>query len=101
MDSQMNSIFSDTRFDWAIPLGSHRLDIFGGARFISDSFTLADVKGYNTGSDKTPTSDNNFKTAVGDDQDWKSLSYYANVDYNYKEKYSESGEYGTAAVTRK
>ena len=100
MDSQMNSIFSDTRFDWAIPLGSHRLDVFGGARFISDSFTLADVKGYNTGSDKTPTSDNNFKTAVGDDQEWKSLAYYANVDYNYKEKYYLTGQFSLETSSR-
>ncbi len=83
------AIFSDTRADWAIPLGAHRLDIFGGVRYMYDSYTASDLIGYNTGNDKTP----NLNTALaylypeGVDNSWNSLSYYANVDYNYKEKY--------------
>lgn len=100
LDSQLNSIYSDTRFDWAIPLGSHRLDVFAGARYLSNSYTFADVKGFNTGSDKTPTSDNNYKTAVGDDEEWNSLSYYANVDYNYKEKYYLTGQFAMETSSR-
>ena len=48
-----SSAFSDTRFDWAIPLGAHRIDMFGGARFMSDTSTSSQLRGYNTGNDKT------------------------------------------------
>ncbi len=84
-----NAIFSDTRVDWALPLGAHRLDIFGGVRYMNDSYTASDLLGYNTGNDKTPNLSAGllYKYPHGVDNSWKSLSYYANVDYNYKEKY--------------
>lgn len=84
-----NAVTSDTRFDWAIPLGAHRFDIFGGLRYMNDTYTTSDLLGYNTGNDKTPNLSGSlaFKTSNGVDDNWSSLSYYANVDYNYKEKY--------------
>lgn len=84
-----NAVTSDTRFDWALPLGAHRLDIFGGVRYLHDTYTTSDLMGYNSGNDKTPNLGNSlaFKTSEGVDDVWTSLSYYANVDYNYKEKY--------------
>ncbi len=83
------AVFSDTRADWALPLGAHRLDIFGGIRFMNDSYTASDLIGYNTGNDKTPNLSNalSYKFPEGLDNSWRSLSYYANVDYNYKERY--------------
>lgn len=88
------SVFSDTRFDWALPLGAHRVDMFGGARFMSDIFTASKLLGYNTGNDKTPntTADLYRRKPSGTDENWKSLSYYFNVDYNYKEKYYLQGQ---------
>ena len=84
-----NAVTSDTRFDWKLPLGAHRLDIFGGARYMHDTYTTSDLLGYNSGNDKTPNLGGSlaFKTSDGIDDMWTSLSYYANVDYNYKEKY--------------
>jgi len=84
-----NGVTSDTRFDWAIPLGAHRLDVFGGARYMADDYTTSDLLGYNTGNDKTPNLGGSlaFKTSDGLSTNWSSLSYYANVDYNYMEKY--------------
>ncbi len=84
-----NAVFSDTRFDWAIPLGAHRLDVFGGVRYMNDSYTASDLLGYDTGNDKTPNLSNSLKYLYpeGVDTNWSSLSYYANVDYNYMEKY--------------
>ena len=89
-----SSVFSDTRFDWALPFGAHRVDMFGGARFMSDVFTASELKGYNTGNDKTPntTADLFRRNPSGTNINWKSLSYYFNVDYNYKEKYYLQGQ---------
>ena len=97
-----NAVFSDTRFDWAIPLGAHRLDIFGGARFMNDTYTTSDLLGYNTGIDKTPNSSTSlaYKTSVGNDTEWRSLSYYANVDYNYKETYYLQGQVSMETSSR-
>lgn len=96
------SIFSDTRFDWAIPLGAHRIDAFGGARFMSDSFTASKLLGYNTGNDKTPntTADLFRRNVKGTNTDWNSLSYYLNLDYNYKEKYYLQGQVSAETSSR-
>lgn len=100
--SRHHAIWSDTRFNWALPLGAHRLDIYGGARFMNDSYTSSDLLGYNTGSDKTPNmgTDLQFKTSTGNDAEWRSLSYYANVDYNYQEKYYLQGQLSMETSSR-
>ena len=89
-----SSAFSDTRFDWAIPLGAHRIDMFGGARFMSDTSTASQLRGYNTGNDKTPntTTDLYRRRPSGMNESWNSLAYYLNLDYNYKEKYYLQGQ---------
>ena len=96
------AMFSDTRFDWAIPLGAHRLDVFGGVRYMSDLYTSSALKGYNTGNDKTPNTSMSlqYKSTEGVDDSWNSLSYYANVDYNYKEKYYLQGAFSLETSSR-
>ena len=88
-----NSVFSDTRFDWAIPLGAHRLDAFGGIRFMNDTFHASDIHGYSSSNDKMPNIGTSLKYRenLGKDDEWRSLSYYANLDYNFKEKYYLQG----------
>lgn len=87
-----NALFSDTQADWTIPLGAHRVDVLGGIRFLSDSFNSSYLIADNTGNDKTPNTANDTKKKMGSDINWKSLSYYANVDYNYMEKYYVTGQ---------
>lgn len=84
-----NSVFSETRADWTLPLGAHRVDIFGGFRYLNDSYTASDLRGDNTGTDKTPNLSNSLANTrmQGVDTEWSSLSYFANIDYNYKETY--------------
>ena len=88
-----NSVFSDTRFDWAIPLGAHRLDAFGGVRFMNDTYHASDIHGYSSTNDKMPNIGTSLKYRenLGEDDEWRSLSYYANLDYNYMEKYYLQG----------
>ena len=92
--SKHNAVFSDTRADWAIPLGAHRLDVFGGVRFMNDTYTSSYLVGDNTGTDKTPNNkpSQDTKRRYGSNINWRSLSYYANVDYNYMEKYYLTGQ---------
>ena len=88
--SKHNAIFSDTRADWNIlPNGSHRLDLFGGIRFMNDTYKASYLYGDNTPDDKRPNSNINqrSKKITGSDTNWRSLTYYANLDYNYQEKY--------------
>ncbi len=97
-----NAVFSDTRADWVLPFGEHRLDIFGGIRYMSDTYTSSDLQGFNTPTDKQPNSSLNlkYKYAKGVDTSWKSLSYYANVDYNYMEKYYLQGTLSVETSSR-
>lgn len=97
-----NAVMSDTFADWAIPLGQHRLDVHGGIRYLSDSFHASYLYGYNTGNDKTPNTSGSmaFKRSQGSDTSWNSLSYYANVAYNYKEKYYLDGAFSFETSSR-
>ena len=95
-----NAVFSDTQADWTIPMGAHRLDVFGGVRFMNDTFTSSYLVGDNTGNDKTPNSSVDTKKRYGSDIDWKSLGYYANVDYNYMEKYYLTGQLSMETSSR-
>ena len=98
-----NAIFSDTRADWEVlPNGAHRLDVFGGIRFMNDTFNSSHLYGDNTGTDKTPNMSSSLtnKKILGSDTNWRSLAYYANVDYNYMEKYYLTGQLSMETSSR-
>ncbi len=101
--SKHNSVSSDTRADWKIlSNGAHRVELFGGIRFLNDTFSASYLLGDNTGNDKTPNSTNSLqsKTIHGSNTSWRSLSYYANVDYNYMEKYYLTGQVSMETSSR-
>ena len=97
-----NAIFSDTYVDWNIPLGAHRLDVHGGMRYMSDSYHSSYLSGYDTGNDKTPNTSTSmlYKTSTGTDTSWKSMAYYANLAYNYMEKYYVDGAFAFETSSR-
>ena len=101
--STHNAVFSDTRADWTIlPDGDHFLSAFGGVRFMNDTYDTRLQKGYNTGNDKTPngSKDQTSKEILGDDVSWRSLSYYANVDYNYQNRFFLNGQLSVETSSR-
>ena len=101
--SKHNAVFNDLRADWTIlPDGPHRLEAFGGFRFMSDSFTSSYLIGDNTGNDKTPNNSSSQanKRTRGDDLSWKSLAYYVNVEYNFQEKYYLQGQVAAESSSR-
>lgn len=91
--SKQNSVFSDTRVDWNNRYDAHALHVFGGVRVNWESYTLSNQLGYNTGSDKTPFMSSSLlnSQAKGSNDDWNSISWYAQADYNYKERYFLQG----------
>lgn len=99
--SKHNSIFSDTRADWKIiSEGAHKLELFGGVRFMNDTFSASYLLADNTGNDKTPNTGSNSRKLQGSDSNWRSLTYYVNADYNYQEKYYVSGQVAMETSSR-
>jgi TonB-linked SusC/RagA family outer membrane protein len=87
--SKQNSVMSDTRIEWQHRFDAHFLHVLGGARLNWEGFTSTAQVGYNTGSDKTPfiTGSLQDKDVVGINENWTSLSWYAQADYNYMGRY--------------
>lgn len=85
------SVTSDTRLNFQKQLGAHFLHAFGGFRYISYSYTDNQPQGqYTSGAnDKTPNISESmqYKQSTGVDDSWKSINWYANVDYNYRNRY--------------
>src|SRR5574344_817369 len=84
-----SSVSSDTRMEWNNRYGAHNISIFGGVRYLSDNYKLNLQKGYNTGNDKTPNMSSSlaYKTTDGADDKCIDITWYANADYNFAEKY--------------
>ena len=87
--SKQNSVQSDTRIDWNKRFGAHFVHAFAGARINWESFTTSSQVGYNTGSDKTPfmSKDLADKAVTGVNENWNSLSWYLQGEYNYMSRY--------------
>ena len=87
--SKQNSVLSDTRLDWQNRYNAHFIHLFGGARINWESYSMTSLLGYNTGNDKQPflksslTNTNDFGTS----DNWNSLAWYAQAEYNYLGRY--------------
>ena len=89
MASKQNSVMSDTRLDYENRFDRHYLNVFGGVRYNSETYTLSEQLGYNTGSDKMPavsSSLDHSKPSGGSDK-WKSIAWYLHANYNYLQRY--------------
>ena len=91
MFSKETSISSDTRLQWEKQMGEHYLNAFVGARFLSFAFDDNQPEGSysSAANDQTPnlSTDMDFYDATGANDEWRSLTWYANVDYNYRNRY--------------
>ena len=91
MFSKETGISSDTRLEWKKQMAGHSVDAFAGLRFLSFSFDENQPEGQysSAGNDKTPniSTDMDFYDATGANDQWRSLTWYANVDYNYRNRY--------------
>ena len=91
MFSKETSVQSDTRLQFTKQLREHYLNVYGGLRYNSFAYDSNIPEGQysSAGNDKTPniTTDMDFVDANGADDEWRSLTWYANVDYNYRNRY--------------
>ena len=87
--SKQNSIMSDTRLEWDQRYAAHAIALRGGFRMQWDSYQLNTQVGYNTGNDKTPFISSSLLDAAtgGTNDQWNSLAYYVQADYNFKGRY--------------
>lgn len=87
--SKQNSVFSDTRLDWANRYAAHDIHVFGGARVNWENYTLNSQLGYNTGNDKTPFISSSLLNAstTGTNDNWASWAWYLQAEYNYLQRY--------------
>lgn len=91
--SKQNSILSDTKLEWGNHYGAHSINLLGGFRYMNESYSLNTQKGYNTGNDKTPYINNcSFKSSAGANDNWASMAWYAQAQYNYRQRYYLQGD---------
>ncbi len=91
--AKQNSTNFDTRITWQNNYNGHDIKVLGGFRYVYQSYTIDSQHGYNTGSDKTPYIDNTTnKTSTGSKERWNTMSWYAQAQYNYANKYYLQGD---------
>ena len=101
--SKEEEIYNDTRINWGKKFGNHNIDAFGGFRFSNFAYDSSFASSHNTGSDKLPDISNgatNHAKTDGAYDIWRNMSYYANVDYNFRHKYFLQGSLAAETSSR-
>ena len=102
--SKEEAIYNDTRVTWNKKLGSHNLNAFGGFRFSNFAYDSNFASAHNTGNDKLPDVKNekpeNYAKTDGAYDIWRNMSYYANLDYNFRNKYYLQGSVAAETSSR-
>ena len=100
--SKEEAIYNDTRITWEKKAGDHNLNAFGGFRFSNFGYDSDFQSCHNTGNDKLPDvkSEYDYATTDGEDNVWRNMSYYANVDYNFQNKYFLQGSLAAETSSR-
>ena len=85
------TLMSDTRLAYSHIFGAHALNVLGGFRYLSFGYEMNEPTGQyqSAGNDKVPNVSNSmdFKSATGNDYKKRSLTWYAQADYNYRNRY--------------
>ena len=100
--SKEEAIYNDTRITWEKKAGNHNLNAFGGLRYSNFAYDSDFQSCHNTGNDKLPdvSSSYAYATTDGEDNVWRNLSYYANLDYNFRNKYYLQGSVAAETSSR-
>lgn len=87
--SKGTTIFNDFRVNWDRNYGAHSIDLTGGFRISSYSYSDSRMTGYNNSNDKMPNmrSDLQYKNYGGTNDRWNSISYYVDANYDYRNLY--------------
>ena len=91
MFSKETNLYGNLEFDWNHQFGAHTLGAFVGAKYNYFSFDDNNLSTEYTSetNDKNPTlsASSGYQKILGDNDVWKNLQWYANVDYNYMNRY--------------
>ncbi|MCF0195802.1 MAG: SusC/RagA family TonB-linked outer membrane protein, partial [Bacteroidaceae bacterium] len=89
MFAKETTIQNDLRLDWRNTYGAHFINVFGGWRFDSYSYSYNYMRGYENDNDKLIYLDKNMKylNYGGSNDNWKEMIYYLDANYNYKNRY--------------
>ena len=100
--SKEEELYVDARANWKKQLGGHNVALFGGFRFSNFAYDSNFASGHNTGNDKLPDVRSNLKyiTTDGAYDIWRNMSYYANLDYNFRSKYYLQGSLAAETSSR-
>lgn len=84
------SLNNDLQIAWANTYGQHDISVFGGWRYNNYSYSYSYLHAYNNGNDKIPNITKgavDYLTYDGTNDNWIDMSYYAQADYNLRNKY--------------
>ena len=100
--SKEEAIYNDTRVTWEKKYGYHNFNAFGGFRFSNFAYDSNFMSAHNTGNDKLPDvkATYSYTTTDGEENVWRNMSYYANLDYNYQNKYFLQGSVAAETSSR-
>lgn len=100
--SKETSIYEDLRIDWNNNYGIHDIDVFGGFRFTSNSFSDSYMQGYNAGNDQMPDIKNSlsFPSVNGNQDEWRNMAYYLHAKYGIKNTYFLEGTVSAETSSR-
>lgn len=88
--SKETNFLTDTRLDWGHQYGKHTVAAFAGFKYNYFSFDANNLSTeYNSSTnDKNPTlSTSPYPGLSGDNDIWKNMQWYGNVDYNFMNRY--------------
>ena len=102
MNAKQDGFSSNTYVTYNKRFGAHNVDARGGVRYVNNSLYQTSMSGYNSGNDKTPNMTNSLQYKNTDGVDTKdiSMTWWAQGDYNYMEKYYASASLGVSASSR-
>lgn len=89
---RQNSIYADIYANW-MPFKNnniHDLNLYGGFRFYNDDYNSNYAEGHNTGSDRMNSLSNtvsSLRYSTGVSDIWRSMSWYLDTDYKYKNRF--------------
>ncbi|MBO4822811.1 MAG: SusC/RagA family TonB-linked outer membrane protein [Prevotella sp.] len=90
MFAKENNIVGKLQLDWSHQYGKHYVAAFAGARYNSFTYDSNDIAVEANGatSDKNPSLGwSGYRTITGANDEWKQIQAYANVDYNFMNRY--------------
>ena len=102
MNAKQDGFMSNTYVTYAKRIGSHDVNVQAGMRYINNSLNQTVMLGYNSGNDKTPNIESSLKFKDTDGVESKdiTMTWWAQGNYNFREKYYLAASLGMTSSSR-